>query len=135
MVPAQSNLKLMFVGDLLILFYLAICHWHFTTFAYRMNCQVTFHSHLEILYPLHIMVHCSLLETKSLKTTSTLSRKSRNKCHSNRFWWCPLWNPCLYCYHFLLLLYMNQVPEEWYLGSLIVILIWRPSNALSPNPW
>jgi hypothetical protein len=30
------------------------------------------------------------------------------------FLWGPLWSLCLYCYHFLLSLYMNQVPEKLY---------------------
>jgi len=38
---------------------------------------------------------------KSPKQLPKLSKKSRNKSYFNRFWWCPLWNPCLYCYRFL----------------------------------
>jgi hypothetical protein len=51
------------------------------------------------------------LYVKKSKTTSKLSEKSRSKLSSNRFQWCSISHPSLYSYHFLLLLYMNQIPE------------------------
>jgi len=43
---------------------------------------------------------------KAPKQLPKLSKKSRNKSYFNRFWWCPLWSLCLYCYCFLLSLTM-----------------------------
>jgi len=39
-------------------------------------------------------------------TTVKLFKKSRYKHRSNRFVWCPLWCPRLYCYRFFPLLNM-----------------------------
>ena len=56
-----------------------------------------------------------ILQSKNPKTTATLSKKSRIKRFSSFFLSCPLRCLCLYCYHFLSLLNMNQVPEKLYL--------------------
>jgi hypothetical protein len=62
----------------------------------------------------NVCILCLLCNEKKSKTTDKLSEKSRNKRHSNSFQWCPLSRQYLYCYHFLLSIYMNQVPEKLY---------------------
>ena len=53
---------------------------------------------------------------KNFKPTAKLSKKGRNNRRSHRSWWCFLWSPRLYCYRFLLLFNMKQVPEKIYLS-------------------
>ena len=60
---------------------------------------------------------CLSCNVKKSKTIVKFSEKSRNKSRSNRFLWCPLSRPCLYCFSFLPLLNMNQVPEKVYVGQ------------------
>jgi hypothetical protein len=55
---------------------------------------------------------CLSCNVKKFKTRAKLSENSWKKRHYNIFQGCPLCSPHLYCYHFLLSLYMNQVPER-----------------------
>jgi hypothetical protein len=60
---------------------------------------------------------CLSCNVKKSKTIVKFSEKSRNKRRSNRFLWCPLSRPCLYCFSFLPSLNMNRVPEKVYVGQ------------------
>ena len=67
---------------------------------------------------LYIFRQCTYIVSNRPKETVKLSKKSRNKRCSYRFWLCPLWSPRLSfykqksCYCFLPSLNMNQVPEK-----------------------
>ena len=76
----------------------------------------------EHIWPVLLLVQINFIFTCNMYIVfilrcHKLSENSWNKCRSNRFQWCPLWSRCLYWYHFLLLLYMNLVPEKLYLGQ------------------
>ena len=51
-----------------------------------------------------------ILQYQIVKTSAKLSENSWNKS----FRWPHLWRQRLYCYHFFLSLYMNQIPEMLY---------------------
>jgi hypothetical protein len=54
---------------------------------------------------------------KSTKQLPNCIDENRDKRRSNRLQCYPLSRPHLYCYCFLLSLYMNQVPEKLYFGQ------------------
>jgi hypothetical protein len=54
---------------------------------------------------------------KSPKQLSNCLKRAENNRLSNRFQWCHLPFPRVYCYHFLPSLYMNQIPEKLYFGQ------------------
>ena len=71
--------------------------------------------HILILYLTTLYLYCGYPAiSKSPKTHAKLSENIWNKRRSNHFQWCHLWRQRLYCYHFFLLLYMNNVPEMLY---------------------
>ena len=69
---------------------------------------------INFIFTDNVCILCLSCNVKKFKTTAKLSEKSRNKYHSNHFQQCSLSCPCLYCYCFLPLLYMNQVPVILY---------------------
>jgi len=94
----------------------------FLSWNKRLQMNFIFSDNVRILY-----LSCNVNEPK---ITAKLSKKSRNKHPLNCFWWCPLWSLCLYCYHFVPLLSMNQVPEKLYLGQWSYIRKNYPVNAI-----
>ena len=64
----------------------------------------------------NVCILCLSCNVKNSKVTTKLSENSKNKHRSNSYQWCHLSCSHLYCYCFLLLFYMNQVPEKLYFG-------------------
>ena len=61
-------------------------------------------------------VYCGYPAMSEIPKQLTNCLKRTHKFRSNHFRWCSLWSLCLYCYHFLLSLYMNEVPVKTLLG-------------------
>ena len=58
----------------------------------------------------HIL--CLSCRVKKAQNNCQIVWKDQKQGRFLRFWWGPLWSPHLYCYRFLPLLNMNQVPES-----------------------
>ena len=86
----------------------------------------------------NVRILCLSCNMEKSKPPTQFFRNKWNKRCSYRFQWCQLWCQHLYCYHFFLSLYMNQVPEMVYLVHDLITLkfiwpFWPPLLGLCLN--
>ena len=79
-------------------------------------CPVSQQVQINFVFIDHVRILCLSCNVKKSKTTTKIAGNIGNRHNFNNFQWCPLH---LYCYRFLVLLYMNLVTVNLYSNVLI----------------